>query len=84
MQAAKDIVLSEKPVIMDDSSNLDPLLLEKLLAQVGLKFKMQLLLLPEVTITMTIIPLRTNRRSPPWPLCTISQLTHSSAGSGWL
>lgn len=33
-QAAKDIVLSEKPVIMDDSANLDPLLLDKLLAQV--------------------------------------------------
>lgn len=34
-QAAKDVVLSEKPVIMDDSSALDPLLLDKLLGQVG-------------------------------------------------
>lgn len=35
MQAAKDVVLSEKPVITDDSSNLEPLLLEKLLAQIS-------------------------------------------------
>lgn len=34
-EAAKDVVLSEKPVIMDDSSNLDPLLLDRLLGQVG-------------------------------------------------
>lgn len=35
LQAAKDVVLCEKPVITDDSSNLDPLLLDSLLAQVG-------------------------------------------------
>mmetsp|Transcript_32785 Transcript_32785/g.83205 ORF Transcript_32785/g.83205 Transcript_32785/m.83205 type:complete len:911 (-) Transcript_32785:492-3224(-) len=34
-EAAKDVVLSEKPVIMDDSSNLDPLLLDKLLGQMA-------------------------------------------------
>lgn len=35
LQAAKDVVLSEKPVIMDDSASLEPLLLDKLIAQVG-------------------------------------------------
>jgi hypothetical protein len=34
MQAAKDVVLAEKPVIMDDSTALDPALLDKLLANV--------------------------------------------------
>ena len=33
-QAAKDVVLCEKPVITDDSSNLEPLLLNKLMGQV--------------------------------------------------
>lgn len=35
LQAAKDVVLSEKPVIMDDTSSLEPLMLDKLLLQVG-------------------------------------------------
>ncbi|KAF5830402.1 adaptin N terminal region-domain-containing protein [Dunaliella salina] len=34
-EAAKDVVLCEKPVITDDSSNLDPLLLHKLLGQIS-------------------------------------------------
>jgi hypothetical protein len=36
-QAAKDVVLSEKPVIMDDTSSLEPLMLDKLLLQVGVE-----------------------------------------------
>ncbi|KAL6754541.1 adaptin N terminal region-domain-containing protein [Haematococcus lacustris] len=34
-EAAKDVVLCEKPVIMDDTSALDPLLLDKLLGQIS-------------------------------------------------
>lgn len=34
-EAAKDIVLSQKPVISDDTNNLEPLLLEDLLAQMS-------------------------------------------------
>lgn len=34
-QAAKDIVLAEKPVIADDSGSLEPLLLEELLSEMS-------------------------------------------------
>lgn len=35
MQAAKDVVLAEKPTINDDSNNLDPTLLDELLANIA-------------------------------------------------
>lgn len=35
MQAAKDVVLAEKPTISDDSNNLDPSLLDELLANIA-------------------------------------------------
>lgn len=35
MQAAKDVVLAEKPTISDDSNNLDPTLLDELLANIA-------------------------------------------------
>lgn len=35
MQAAKDVVLAEKPTISDDSNNLDPSLLDDLLANIA-------------------------------------------------
>jgi hypothetical protein len=35
LQAAKEVVLAEKPVITDDSNNLDPLLLDQLLSQLS-------------------------------------------------
>jgi len=34
-QAAKDVVLAEKPVISDDSNNLDPSLLDELLSNIA-------------------------------------------------
>jgi AP-1 complex subunit beta-1 len=35
LQAAKDVVLAEKPTINDDSNNLDPTLLDELLANIA-------------------------------------------------
>jgi AP-1 complex subunit beta-1 len=35
LQAAKDVVLAEKPVITDDSNNLDPSLLDELLVNIA-------------------------------------------------
>lgn len=35
LQAAKDVVLAEKPVITDDSNQLDPSLLDELLANIA-------------------------------------------------
>jgi AP-1 complex subunit beta-1 len=35
LQAAKDVVLAEKPTISDDSNNLDPSLLDDLLANIA-------------------------------------------------